>query len=122
MAHILLIDDDADVRTILERLLSRRWPLTQTAENGQAGIKLLTSLRYDVVITDIVMPEQDGYEVISEIGRVSPHTKVIAMTGGSTLLGRDQLLEVARAMKADRVFTKPFNFKLLEQAVTELLE
>ncbi len=121
MAHILIIDDDPDVRRILEKLLTR-WHLVETAENGTVGIKLLSSLYYDLVITDIVMPDRDGLEVIRELGSVSPGTRVIAMTGGTAKLSRDNLLSMARLMKADRVIAKPFDFVQLERAIHGLLE
>lgn len=121
MAHILVIDDDADVRFILESFLNRDGHTVDTAEDGKSGIKLTRLHDYDLIITDIIMPEMNGIEVLSEIKAKSPAIRIIVLTGGSAKLDKDLLLATAKAMRADKVISKPIDVKVLKAAVTELL-
>jgi DNA-binding response OmpR family regulator len=115
MTNILVIDDDPHITTMLEMILSNETCCVQTASNGLAGLQLLRECTFDVVITDIVMPESDGFEVIMEISRMRQRPRVIAMTGGTASLDREYLTSVASAMCVHQVLNKPF-------AIEELLE
>jgi len=77
--------------------------------------------QYDLIITDIVMPNMDGIEVITEIKMKHPNVKIIAMTGGSAKLDRDFLAGISKAMRVDKVITKPFNVRDVQKVVDELL-
>ncbi|HIJ94855.1 MAG TPA: response regulator [Desulfuromonadales bacterium] len=121
MARIVVIDDDSGICLLLQEYLTEQGYMVDTAENGKEGLKLVGLHHYDLVITDIVMPEMDGFEVITAIKKKSPHTGLIAMTGGSVKLHQDVLLTTAELMRADRVISKPINLKELMSAVTEIL-
>jgi DNA-binding response OmpR family regulator len=115
MTNILVIDDDPHIIAMLEAILSSESCCVQTAPNGRTGLNMLRERSFDVVITDIVMPESDGFEVIMEINRMKPHPLVIAMTGGSVNLSQEYLSDVARSLKVHRVLYKPFTMgELLE--------
>ena len=115
MTNILVIDDDPHIVAMLEAILASDSCRVQTAPDGRTGLRVLRECPFDVVITDIVMPESDGFEVIMEINRMKPHPLVIAMTGGSVNLSQEYLSDVARTLKVHRVLYKPFT-------VDELLE
>jgi DNA-binding NtrC family response regulator len=108
MTNILVIDDCHEITTMLETILSSDTCYVQTAHSGRSGMQVLRTYPFDVVITDIVMPESDGFEVIMEINRMQPRPRVIAMTGGTVHLSREYLSGVAVAMKVQQVLYKPF--------------
>jgi len=109
MTNILVIDDDPQITTMLETILSSSTCCVQTAGSGRIGMQLLRERPFDVVITDIVMPESDGFEVIMEVNRMEPRPRVIAMTGGSARLSREYLSGVASVMCVHQVLHKPFS-------------
>ena len=115
MTNILVIDDDTHITTMLEAVLSSDTCCVQTAHDGMAGLELLRKCPFDLVITDIVMPESDGFEVIMEINRMQPRPRVIAMTGGTSHLGLEYLTDLARTLRVHQVLYKPFS-------IDELLE
>lgn len=120
MAKILLIDDDNDVRTMLRLTLAHFGHTVIEASNGRAGVNLFRQEGGDLLITDIVMPEKDGLEVVMEIKRVRPSVKIIAISGG----GRNsatEYLHIAKLMGASKVIAKPFSSETLMAAVDELL-
>ncbi len=73
MARILLIDDNADILKLFTRILEQDGHEVVTASDGHAGLKLYFANQFDLVITDIVMPEKEGIEVIREIKKKSRH-------------------------------------------------
>jgi len=122
MSRILVIEDEPHIRILIENLLARDGHEVDLAENGEAGLMLFARHQYDLVITDIVMPEKDGFEVISALNRILPHARVIAITGGAAKLDIRNLLAMAESLGADRVLSKPLDFIKLQAAVKEVLE
>jgi CheY-like chemotaxis protein len=120
MNRILLIDDDYLVRETLSRSLREAGYETVSAANGQLGLKLLKSQPFDLVVTDIVMPEQDGIETIRQIRKTYFNLKIIAISGG----GRGSAafyLSSAEALGADLALAKPFRPSELVHAVERCL-
>ena len=109
MTTILVIDDEQEITTVLEAVLSSGTCRVQTARNGREGLRLLRRYPFDVVITDIIMPEIDGFEVIMEVNRMLQPPRVIVMTGGTKHLSREYLAEVARTLSVEQVLFKPFS-------------
>ena len=120
MKRILVIDDDDTLRAMLRRLFSAAGYEVAVAEDGMAGVRVQQIQPFDLVITDLVMPEKEGIEVIMEIRKKYPDTKIIAMSGGGRI-HPDQYLELARNLGAQRVFSKPFKASDVLAAVRELL-
>jgi DNA-binding response OmpR family regulator len=122
MAKILVIDDEPHIRTLVKAFLVKEGHEVDLAENGMEGLKLIGLNPYDLLITDIVMPEKDGLELIMDLkGRV-PRIRIIVISGGGTRLNIDNYLNLARLMGADRVLPKPLDFLKLQVAVKEVLE
>jgi len=119
MARILLIDDDPGILTLLETVLSGNCHNVQTANNGRDGLRLLEENLFDVVITDIVMPEIDGFEVIMAIKDMRLHPRIIAISGGSAGIPKDGLMMVANAMGVHRILPKPISIDELLEAVKD---
>lgn len=120
MAHILLIDDDDDVRTMLRLILVHCGHTVIEARNGREGLALFPHAAADLVITDIVMPEGEGLEVLMALRHHQPQVKIMAISGGGRVSAADYL-HMAKAMGAAKVLAKPFSAEVLMTAVTELL-
>lgn len=120
MANILIIDDDPQLRGVLREILASNDHQISEQENGSNVLQFLSQNPVDVLITDIIMPEKDGFEVIPAVKKQYPALKVIAISGGSSY-GPDSYLDIAKILGADRVFSKPFKINDISQAVTELL-
>ena len=82
MSRILVIEDDDEVRALLESLLTRDGHVVATAANGKQGVAAFLAEPFDLVITDIIMPEKDGIEAIMDLRRGRPDLKLIAISGG----------------------------------------
>jgi DNA-binding NtrC family response regulator len=122
MTRILLIDDDEQVRGMVKRMLARAgYADVVEAGDGAAGMRLLGREPFDLVITDIIMPGQEGIETIMELSRDYPRIKIIAMSGGGRIDPRGYL-ETASHLGANRTLAKPFKSSDLIGVVTELLK
>ncbi len=122
MPHILIVDDDSDLREVLERFLSIKGHQVYSVGNGRGAIDVLDRQSIDLVITDILMPDMDGYELISALRQRPDSPRIIAMSGGSGRLDRDYLLRMARTMKVDRLLEKPLKLATVDAAISEVLE
>ena len=120
MARILLIDDDATVRYALKQVLERAGHQVEEANDGMVGIEKYNATRPDIVVTDIIMPNQEGIETIIKLKRMAPEIAIIAMSGGGRTGNRDYL-GMAEKLGAAKVMPKPFRPKELVEAVQELL-
>ena len=120
MARILLIEDNDPIRTLLRETLELEGHTVIEAHNGQEGLDLFRQAGADLVITDIVMPEQDGLSVLMKLRTAHPPVKVIAISGGGLGSG-EGYLEAARLLGAAKLLLKPFATAALVAAVNELL-
>ena len=121
MAHVLVIDDDADVRWIIRRAVQSDGHTVTEAANGAEGLRRFTEQAADLVITDILMPEREGIETIIELRRGHPDLPILAISGGSEITDRDGLLVSADLLGATRVLPKPFALDQLRAMVHGLL-
>jgi two-component system chemotaxis response regulator CheY len=121
MAEILLIDDMKGVRRTVCAVLKRAGHTVTEAEDGGAGIALLQSgQRFDLVITDMLMPKHDGTEVILFLESQSNRPKILAISGGGSNVSSDEAFMLARS-KADATLAKPFDNADLIAMVDKLL-
>ncbi len=107
MANILVIDDDEAVRYSVRKILESQKHSVSEADNGHAGLALFQKDAFDLIITDIIMPDKDGIKTISEVKEASPETPIIAMSGGGRF-GGDEYIRTAKIIGASRVISKPF--------------
>ncbi|HVJ53068.1 MAG TPA: response regulator [Aliidongia sp.] len=120
MAEILLIDDMAGVRRAVGSMLKQAGHTVVAAENGTEGLKRLKERRFDLVITDMLMPELDGTEILRHLGSMQNRPRVIAISGGGAGLSADMALKTAR-ITADAYLEKPFDKSDLTAAIEKLL-
>lgn len=105
--RILLIDDEAPVLHTLQLLLEESGYAVTVARNGKDGVAAFRAGRPDLVLTDIIMPDQEGIETIMQIRRDCPDARIIAMSGGGRI-GNSDFLAIASALGADATIAKPF--------------
>jgi DNA-binding response OmpR family regulator len=120
VARIPLIDDDHAVRGMLRMTLALMGDVVIEARNGAEGLAMFHDENVDLLITDIVMPEKEGLEVLMELRHIRPPVKVIAISGGGRKNAVDYL-EIAKLMGAGKVLAKPFSNAELVAAIDELL-
>ena len=124
MARILVIEDDAHWRLVVTTRLTQAGFEVEEAENGLDGLRAYRARPADVVITDIMMPEHDGMEIVKTLKEESADIKIVAMSAGSPDFdwsSPENLLETAKFLHVDRALQKPFSKEALYQAVRELL-
>ena len=118
---ILLVDDDEQFRAMLSEALTGEGFQVREASDGRQGIKLYVEQPTDIVITDLVMPEKEGLEMIVEIRKLHSEVKIIAMSGGGR--GSPQnYLKMAKAFGAQLVLAKPFSHCEILDAISQVLE
>jgi len=105
---VLVIDDDPALLHSLAALFEASSIPFATARDGREGLKTFRRIAPAVVLTDIIMPEQDGIGIIMEMRRERPGVKIIAMSG-SGRCGKSDFLTIAKKLGADEVIHKPFD-------------
>jgi two-component system chemotaxis response regulator CheY len=116
---VLVIDDMAGVRESLRAALQAAGHDVTTANDGREGLAALADGTFDIVVTDIWMPEIDGLNVIKRIRAERSHLRVFAMTGGGPRLTIEAAGSIAEVWGAERVFVKPFDEAALVAALRD---
>jgi len=116
-ARVLVVDDDAAVRELVAAMLESGGYPVEVASNGREALSMLADGRFDVIITDLVMPEQEGIETIKLIRRDHPKVKVIAMSGA---FGGDYL-RIAGFLGAHGTLAKPLLTQTVLDSVRDVL-
>lgn len=120
MAKILIIDDEDPIRRLLRTALERDGHEVRDAGDGRDGLRMHGEDPADLVITDLVMPDQEGMETIRGVRAVTPHVPVVAISGG----GRGDAggyLKVAELIGASASLQKPFTLPEIRRVVSDLV-
>ena len=117
MIRILLAEDDDAMRTYLVRALENAGYDVTAVDRGTLAVPLLEDEEYDLLLSDIVMPEMDGIELAQRCSEVSPRTKVMFITGFAAVS-----LRSSREAPQSKVLSKPFHLKDLVLEVERLFE
>ncbi len=118
--RILVIDDDPDICLLLKRVLTRRGYEVLLTANGRLGIELLAKEPFDLLITDVLMPDADGFEILRAVQKRCPDLPVMVISGGAEF-DAEYYLQIAKSMRAVRTLRKPFGHEDICNAVAELL-
>ena len=118
MARILVIDDEQLARFTMREILESAGHEVVEAKNGKQGISFQQAEPFDIVVTDIIMPEKEGVETIIELKRDFPNLPIIAISGGGRTRNLD-FLKIAEQYGADRILAKPFSEEELIEAVEQ---
>lgn len=121
MAQVLIIEDDDSMRSVLKDMLERQNYEVMVASDGEEGLKMFRDNPTSLVITDIIMPNKEGMELIFEFQQDFPDTKIIAISGGGKGSANDYLNIVSTIPNVKRVFEKPFAMDEMLQAVKEFV-
>jgi two-component system response regulator (stage 0 sporulation protein F) len=120
MAKILLVEDDDLVRDMLAQVLKRASHDVVTATDGEQAAEILKKSKYDIMVTDIIMPKKSGITLISEVQNKHPKMDIIAISGGGRL---DPMgyLDLSESLGATVSFEKPIDNSALLMAIDLLL-
>lgn len=119
MANVLLIDDDEMLRTVLAIAMEQAGHKVLQADDGQKGVELSRTASVDIVITDLIMPVQEGVETIMTLRRERPRLPIIAISGGVS--NSKLYLDIAGKIGAKRMLPKPFSPRQLVALIEEIL-
>jgi two-component system, chemotaxis family, chemotaxis protein CheY len=122
MPSILVVDDEDQLRQLIRETLEQAGYCVREARDGQEALRQYRMTRDDLVIMDILMPDQDGLEATTTLRREFPSVKVIVITGGSDMIGILNFLDVAKMLGACRTLQKPFDMKTLLDTVQAELQ
>jgi len=117
MIRILLAEDDDSLRHYLTRALQQAGYEIDAVDRGTAALPLLQSREYDLLVSDIVMPEMDGIELAQRCAEISPYTRVMFITGFAAVA-----LKASSDASRGRVLSKPFHLKDLVLEVERVFE
>ena len=120
MPGILIVEDEKELREMLKVSLLRNGYTVFESENGKDAISHFKPPQTDLVITDLIMPDEDGLKVIIKLREKKPSIKIIAISGGGKA-GPGSYLNMAKALGANAVFSKPFSIRDLINKIEELL-
>lgn len=121
MARILVIDDEEVVRFTVAKILRLEGHDVVEAEDGDQGIARQKEGSFNLVISDLIMPEKEGLATIQELRHRYPSLKILAITGGGALQSR-KYLDQATKSGADRTLLKPFSNDDLLRTVNQCLD
>ena len=113
MPSVLIVDDEDAIRQLIRETLELAGYQVNEARDGKEGLARYRQSPADLVIMDILMPDQDGLESILTLRREYPNAKIVAITGGSDMIGILNFLDVAKMLGARRTLQKPFDMKQL---------
>lgn len=129
MKRILIVDDEEDIRDVLELILEAEGYSVKTATNGDEALQLQQAFQADVLITDIIMPEKDGITLIKQLRQDYPATKIIAVSGGGDpadykpdAITTTVYLSTATVEGADAVLSKPFDRASIIETVASMVQ
>lgn len=120
MGRILVVEDDLEVAEALCQVLERMGHETRLAVDGDDGLNKYQSERFDLVITDILMPKKSGMDVIKDLIKLEPEVKIIAISGGNDNLSSEECLRTPQFL-VERTLQKPFTRTQIEGAVDRLI-
>jgi len=121
MANILVVEDSPAVRMAIVEVLEDLGHAVTETENGRIALDHLGTTAFDLVVTDVLMPEVDGIEVIKAVRRTRPETKILAISGGAPNLPAGYALKLTEMFSADAVLYKPFMNDELRKSVSDLV-
>jgi CheY-like chemotaxis protein len=121
MAKILVIEDESQLSELLKKMLTRDGHQILVANDGVEGIKSFHQFNPDLIITDIIMPEKDGIEVIVQVLKEIPNLSIIAISGGRRAVTAEFNLDSAEMLDVKGVLQKPFTHEQLQEMIESAL-
>lgn len=119
-APIVLVDDDESLRAAMTTILTRAGFNIHSTADGEEALRFIQKNPVSLVITDLIMPQIEGIELIVRLRKARPDLKIIAVSGGGRLRP-ETFLDAAKSLGAWKVMTKPFSTPDLIAAIREAL-
>ena len=114
---VVVAEDVAEIQQLVQHWLRELGYFVTCVSTGQEAVRIVRTVHVDMVITDILMPDGDGLELITELRRLQPSARIIAMSGGGHHLRAADCLKLASTLGAHALLTKPFNRQQLIEVV-----
>jgi len=114
--NVLVIDDEKDMRDNISFILEKKGYVPVTTDNVVEAEELIRNKKWDVIISDIMIPHLGGFELVELIKKVAPKTPVIVVTG------MDKDILGSTLTEADAVLTKPFTAKQLTETIVKIIK
>ncbi len=121
MAYILVVDDEPGILNVLKNVLEAAGHTVLEAERGSDALAVLPPGGVDLTVTDLVMPDMDGFKLIPALLERFPNMKIVAMSGGCLESGPNEYLQKAMGLGATQAIAKPFMLRELVSHVNTLL-
>lgn len=118
---ILVAEDEEGIRDLLAHWLSDCGHRVQTVDGGQQALRHLHNENFDLVITDVVMPDGDGFELIPAIRKIQPEARILAISGGGRYIPGGDCLSLARGLGAHATVIKPFDSEDVRRGIAVAL-
>ena len=116
--HILVVDDEAEVRNVTKLLLEMCGHTAVCVADGRAALRALPAGKFDGILTDMLMPEMDGVELLNELRKKKTTLRIVAMSGGGQA-PKESYLQMAKHCGAHVLLPKPFNREQLDAAIKQ---
>jgi len=114
---ILVADDEKEIRSLLHEWLTTAGHSVVTVASGTEACAAIRRQSFDLAITDMLMPDGDGIDVMTELRKAQPATRILAMSGGGRYTDGRDYLDLAKGLGAEAVLLKPFRWAELLKAV-----
>jgi len=122
MSRVLIVDDEKHVRDMLMKMIEPGGYKVVEVGSGAEACNVCKEMSVDLIITDMVMPEKNGIDLIMEVKKKHPDISVIAISGGGGITGRYDYLEIAKLLGVKNILKKPFAMTELRLAVDNILK
>jgi len=120
MAHVLVVDDDDDVRAVVRKVVTKLGHQVWDVADGQQALRLLETSPMDLIISDVYMADMDGMELLVRIQQLELDVPVVVISGGG-YKAKDEILKMAAACGAVATLDKPFTVEQLRETVEPFL-
>jgi DNA-binding NtrC family response regulator len=114
---ILVADDEDSIRSLLEHLLIASGHSVVVVANAREACDAMAKRAFDLVITDVLMPDGDGLDLITELRKQQPNARILAMSGGGRYLEGSDYLKLAKGLGAHTAMMKPFTWEQVQNAI-----
>jgi len=118
---VLVVDDEEDICLLLDQWLKPLGHTVAMAANATEAGKLVKRVIFDLVVTDVLMPDGDGLKLIEELKKTQPGARILAISGGGRYMDSNDCVKIARGLGADLAIIKPFGREKFLQAVAETI-
>lgn len=114
---ILVADDEDSIRSLLQHFLGKCGHQVTVVGNAREACAAMSQRTFDLVVTDVLMPDGDGIDLITELKKVQPGARIVAMSGGGRYLEGSDYLKLAKGLGAHGAIMKPFTWEQLQAEI-----